>query len=124
MPGNDPAHSGSHSITAPASVQEIPFHALSLHEVIGEGAFGKVYRATWQGHVVAVKVMSSEVSQRGDCVHQFRREVETMAAMTPHKHVLQMLGACTVGPHLALVTGAPPAWSAKLTQRVFLIASE
>ena len=89
---------------ASATVKEIPFDTLDLHEVIGEGAFGKVYRASWQGTVVAVKVMSSEVSQRHDCVHQFRREVETMSSMTPHRHVLQMLGACTVGPQLALVT--------------------
>jgi Protein tyrosine and serine/threonine kinase len=90
----------------PHTVREIPFQALDLHEVFGEGAFGKVYRAVWQGHVVAVKVMSPEVSQRGDCVQQFRREVETMSTMSPHKHVLSMLGACTSGPHLALVTGA------------------
>jgi serine/threonine protein kinase len=86
-------------------VREISFHELELHEAIGEGAFGKVYRAVWQGGIVAVKVMSSEVSQRGDCVHQFRREVETMSTMTPHNHVLQLVGACTTGNHYALVTG-------------------
>jgi serine/threonine protein kinase len=86
-------------------VREISFHELELHEAIGEGAFGKVYRAVWQGGIVAVKVMSSEVSQRGDCVHQFRREVETMSTMTPHNHVLQLVGACTMGNHYALVTG-------------------
>ena len=91
---------------SPRTVQEVQFSELQLHEVIGEGAFGKVYRAFWNGAVVAVKVMSSEVSKTGDCVHQFKREVETMSTMTRHRHVLQMLAACTSGDHYALVTGA------------------
>jgi hypothetical protein len=92
--------------TVPGTFREVPFQELELHEVIGEGAFGKVYRAVWQGSVVAVKVMPSEVYQRPDCVHQFRREVEMMSLMTPHNHVLQLVGACTTGSHFALVTGA------------------
>jgi hypothetical protein len=94
------------SNATPRNVRHIAFHELNLQELIGDGAFGKVYRSQWQGSIVAVKVMSSEVSQRTDCIHQFKREVETMATMSPHKHVLQMLGACTTGSHFALVTGA------------------
>ena len=94
--------------TGPRSVREVPFSELHLHEVLGHGAFGKVSRASWQGLEVAVKVLPLEMAQRGDCVHQFRREASTMSSITPHKHVLQLLGACTVGPHLALITGMFP----------------
>ena len=40
-----------------------PFHDVTLGPLLGQGSFGRVYRAVWQGVDVAVKV--SNVETRG-----------------------------------------------------------
>jgi hypothetical protein len=49
---------GSRASTSASPAAAPPPLALQLHEVIGRGAFGHVWRATWKGSVVAVKAIS------------------------------------------------------------------
>lgn len=54
---------GSGSSTG--SQQQQQLRQLQLHEVIGSGTFGVVYRATWQGIPAAVKVMQLPAAAAG-----------------------------------------------------------
>ncbi|KAG2453337.1 hypothetical protein HYH02_001561 [Chlamydomonas schloesseri] len=85
------------------------FSDLRFVQQIGEGGFGRVYYGYWNGHRVAIKLAHppSGAATAADLEHlvrEFRREVEAMSALPPHKNVLQLLAACTEPPQLALVT--------------------
>lgn len=41
---------------------------------------------------------------RAEQLDEFRRELALMASLRPHPNVLTLVGACTVPPHLAIVT--------------------
>lgn len=47
--------------------------------------------------------MAATVCDQVDVRAEFQREMDTMSRLDPHPHVLQLLGACTQGPDLALV---------------------
>ncbi|KAK9805196.1 hypothetical protein WJX72_005376 [[Myrmecia] bisecta] len=82
----------------------IDFSELRFGTLVGEGAFGKVYCGEWRGRIVAVKVLSSEASQRSSVADEFQRELTTMASLAEHPNVLGLIGACIAQPHMALVT--------------------
>lgn len=65
----------------------------------------QVYYGYWQGHRVAIKLAhppsgSASAADLEHLVREFRREVEAMSALPPHKNVLQLLAACTEPPQL------------------------
>ena len=80
---------------------EIPYEELDIRDQIGGGGFSLVYRAFWKGTPVAVKRwfdpdMSDKVMQ------EFREEVMTMQNLK-HPHCVQLIGACSKPPNLAIV---------------------
>ena len=40
----------------------IPYQSMVIHEIIGEGSYGSVYRGEWQGSSVALKIPKKSVS--------------------------------------------------------------
>ncbi|XP_076922140.1 U-box domain-containing protein 34-like [Bidens hawaiensis] len=62
----------------------------SKSKVIGEGAYGKVYKCSLDHTMVAIKVLSSDTSQKK---REFLREVEVLSQLS-HPHIVQLLGAC------------------------------
>jgi serine/threonine protein kinase len=69
-------------------------------EVIGRGGEGTVWKALWQGHIVALKEWHLAMSP--DHLAAIRREVDLLRTLR-HPHVVEFFGACTEPPSLCLI---------------------
>lgn len=85
----------------PLKQREIRMSELSLQKVIGEGAFGKVYKALYKGRSVAVKVLIKQ-NLSDDVVSEFETEVKIMSLLN-HPNICRLLGACLQPYNRALV---------------------
>ncbi|KPJ03227.1 Fibroblast growth factor receptor 2 [Papilio xuthus] len=73
---------------------EVSASRLALHELVGEGAFGRVRRATLAPATeVAVKMLKEFPT--ADEVRSFRAEMELMKSVGSHPHVVSLLGCCS-----------------------------
>lgn len=81
---------------------DIPYDELQMHEVIGTGRFGTVYRGQWHGDV-AVKVLNMNYLQDEKTLEQFKNEV-SIFRKTRHENLILFMGACMKPPRLAIVT--------------------
>ncbi|CAH0590074.1 unnamed protein product [Chrysodeixis includens] len=74
---------------------EVRAERLRLHEVIGEGAFGVVRRATLapSNLLVAVKMLKDFPSEEE--VRSFRSEMELMKSVGAHPHLVSLVGCCS-----------------------------
>ncbi|CAI5978376.1 unnamed protein product [Closterium sp. NIES-65] len=81
---------------------EIDSQQLKLHHKIASGSFGDLYRGTYCGQDVAIKILKPE--RLNDSLQQeFAQEVYIMRKVR-HKNVVQFIGACTKPPNLSIVT--------------------
>nr|XP_043623468.1 U-box domain-containing protein 34-like [Erigeron canadensis] len=64
--------------------------SFSKAKVVGEGAYGKVYKCNLDHTPVAIKVLWSDTSEKK---REFLREVEVLSQLS-HPHMVQLLGAC------------------------------
>ena len=69
-----------------ASHFDISYESLQLGRMVGQGAFGRVYKARWRGSTVAVKMLTCQ-NLREDAVAEFRAEVSVLAALR-HPNIL------------------------------------
>jgi hypothetical protein len=81
--GSAAAASSAASLARQASLAfEIASSELALGDVIGEGAFGRVYRAKWRGSDVAVKkLFCDDAALGGDLLTEFRAEVSERVSL-------------------------------------------
>lgn len=84
-----------------AAHESIDLKDLALERVIGEGAFGKVYKGMWRHKPVAVKVLLHQ-DLRPDVVREFETEVQIMSVLN-HPNICMLLGACLEPSNRALV---------------------
>uniref|UniRef100_A0A1I7V385 receptor protein-tyrosine kinase n=1 Tax=Caenorhabditis tropicalis TaxID=1561998 RepID=A0A1I7V385_9PELO len=86
---------------------EIERSKLSLVHMLGEGAFGEVWKATWQkseNEEVAVAVKKLKMSAHEKELIDLVSEMETFKVIGEHENVLRLLGCCTgAGPLYAVV---------------------
>jgi hypothetical protein len=87
---------------------EIPYSEISFVSLIGEGGFGKVWLADYQGSKVAVKVATPKPGTESTMLKEFQREVATMSSVPPHENIIRLRGVCTQPPNLALVSDYCP----------------
>ncbi|CAI6010379.1 unnamed protein product [Closterium sp. NIES-65] len=81
---------------------EIDNDQLKLQHKIASGSFGDLYRGTYCGQDVAIKILKAE--RLNDSLQQeFAQEVFIMRKVR-HKNVVQFIGACTKPPNLSIVT--------------------
>jgi hypothetical protein len=83
----------------------IKFNDLNLSEIVGGGGFGQVYKATWYGTPVAVKVINtiSGVSPSKKVLEEFAAEINLLSGMR-HPNICLYIGACLEPPNFAIVT--------------------
>ncbi|XP_064620846.1 fibroblast growth factor receptor 1-A-like [Lineus longissimus] len=87
---------------------EIDLSCLVMHEVVGEGTFGRVQRAEMTGQnarvkekIVAVKLLKEfPTSEERQCL---LREIMLMKDLENHPNILSMVACCTRGPRMGLV---------------------
>ncbi|XP_020378584.1 mitogen-activated protein kinase kinase kinase 11-like [Rhincodon typus] len=87
-------------LAAPAQVS---FRELTLQEVIGVGGFGKVYRGTWRGRLVAVKAARQDPDEDISATAQNVMQEARLFAMLRHPNIIALLGVCLQEPNLCLI---------------------
>ncbi|KAK3749501.1 hypothetical protein QZH41_013481, partial [Actinostola sp. cb2023] len=86
-----------------SNLVEIPFTDMDLIDMIGVGAFGKVYRALWKDEEVAVKIARTE---NYDDYHKTLQSVKDEAkffSILRHRNVVGLFGVSLELPNLCLV---------------------
>ena len=85
------SHSGSGS-GLPIMVQRTIARQITLHDVIGKGRYGEVWRGTWRGENVAVKIFSSREERSW-----FREAEIYQTVMLRHENILGFIAADNKG---------------------------
>ncbi|KAL7722480.1 Tyrosine protein kinase transforming protein SEA [Entamoeba marina] len=71
--------------------ENISTSEITCEEIIGKGSFGDVWRASWRGQQIAVKLIPLEKVQKGSII-QMTKEVQLMRSLR-HPCVLQFFGS-------------------------------
>ncbi|XP_076918492.1 serine/threonine-protein kinase EDR1-like [Bidens hawaiensis] len=80
----------------------IDYSELTVGSRVGIGFFGEVFRGTWNGIEVAIKVLlEQEVSTEN--IEDFCNEISILSRLR-HPNVILFIGACTTPPHFSLIT--------------------
>ncbi len=92
-----------HAATMPAEGKPLGASYL-LHDVIGRGAMGEVWRGSLRagGHPVAVKVLRPEFAGQHEYVSRFLQELQTLRRLN-HAHVVRVRDQVWEGTTLAIV---------------------
>lgn len=97
----------THCTDASSSLtSSIRFSELNLQDVIGGGGFGQVWRASWQGTPVAVKVLTGSAQKEHvakSVLEEFAAEINMVSGMR-HPNICLYMGACLDPPNRAIVT--------------------
>ena len=102
--GTSARHRASSSELDMLATFELEWESMQLSKLIGEGSYGKVYRASWRSTEVAVKVLSSSLeSTEADLIEGFRREACLLRRLR-HPNVVLLMGVVSQPPNLAIVT--------------------
>ncbi|KAL4645620.1 hypothetical protein ACB092_02G247400 [Castanea dentata] len=83
-------------------VWEIDARQLKMGNKVGSGSFGDLYKGTYFGQEVAIKILKPE-RVNAEMLGEFSQEVYIMRKVR-HKNVVQFIGACTQPPNLCIVT--------------------
>ncbi|XP_060771184.1 macrophage colony-stimulating factor 1 receptor-like isoform X2 [Neoarius graeffei] len=88
---------------------EFPRDKLKLGKVLGSGAFGKVVEATAYGlgkedNVTRVAVKMLKASAHSDEKEALMSELKILSHLGQHKHIVNLLGACTHGGPVLVIT--------------------
>ncbi|XP_074360328.1 serine/threonine-protein kinase STY46-like isoform X2 [Apium graveolens] len=88
---------------------DIDVGKLNIHEKIASGSCGDLFRATYCGQDVAVKVLRSENLNK-TLEDEFAHEADILREVQ-HRNVVRFIGSCTKPPHLCIVTEFMPGGS-------------
>ncbi|KAI7727802.1 hypothetical protein M8C21_005940 [Ambrosia artemisiifolia] len=80
----------------------IDYSELTVGSRVGIGFFGEVFRGTWNGIEVAIKVLL-EQEVTAENIEDFCNEISILSRLR-HPNVILFIGACTTPPHFSLIT--------------------
>ncbi|KAI4872760.1 hypothetical protein NFI96_027002, partial [Prochilodus magdalenae] len=88
---------------------EFPRDKLKLGKILGAGAFGKVLEATAyglgeEGNVTRVAVKMLKASAHSDEKEALMSELKILSHLGHHKNIVNLLGACTYGGPVLVIT--------------------
>ncbi len=83
-----------------SSLTTIPWHALMIQRKLGQGRFGVVCEALWQGARVAIKQLIGQLTP--DLIEEFQREASVHARLR-HTNIIALYGVCVEPLKHALV---------------------
>ncbi|KAI5753772.1 hypothetical protein M8J77_003222 [Diaphorina citri] len=86
------ASKDSSSLVAQNFVEEIDYNEIEKIEIVGQGAFGVVWKGLWQNQYVAVKHIETEAERKA-----FAVEVRQLSRVS-HPNIVKLYGACTGNP--------------------------
>lgn len=81
---------------------EIDINQLKCDKKVASGSFGDLFRGTYCGQDVAIKILKPERLNE-NLQREFQQEVSIMRKVR-HKNVVQFIGACTIPPNLCIIT--------------------
>ncbi|KAF0039063.1 hypothetical protein F2P81_009547 [Scophthalmus maximus] len=103
LPGSSVVGELSPAVVGEFEPEVVDFRELSLEEVIGVGGFGKVYRGTWRGGLVAVKAARQDPDEDISVTAQNVRQEARLFAMLTHPNIIVLKGVCLEEPNLCLI---------------------
>ncbi|XP_069015237.1 mitogen-activated protein kinase kinase kinase 11 [Embiotoca jacksoni] len=103
LPGGGVVGELSPAVVGEFEPEEVDFRELSLEEVIGVGGFGKVYRGTWRGGLVAVKAARQDPDEDISVTAQNVRQEARLFSMLTHPNIITLKGVCLQEPNLCLI---------------------
>ncbi|GAB0493541.1 hypothetical protein MMPV_004826 [Pyropia vietnamensis] len=86
-----------------APIVEVVVRRLRTGEKLGAGAFGEVFKGTYQDEPVAIKRLSATLANNPAAVEAFRAEVGVLFSLR-HPHVLKVVAARTTPPDPMVLT--------------------
>jgi len=72
-----------------------------LQEVLGSGGFGTVHKATWKGHLVAVKIMHGMI-EGSQVLNNFKKEIDVLSSLK-HPCIINFLAASLTPPDVCII---------------------
>jgi len=85
------------------NIEEISFEELSLTKLIGVGAFGRVYSATWRSKEVAVKLARIDAGDEPENVINSMESEAGIFSLVSHPNIVALLAVCRKLPNMCLV---------------------
>lgn len=103
LPGSAVVDELAPAVVGEFEPEEVDFRELSLEEVIGVGGFGKVYRGTWRGELVAVKAARQDPDEDISVTAQNVRQEARLFSMLTHPNIIALQGVCLQEPNMCLI---------------------
>jgi serine/threonine protein kinase len=102
--GNNPETPKEETAEAQFYGLDVPYGDIEMGDSIGQGTYGKVYKANYKGQSIAVKKLFLSVvpHERAENMEDFAKEVKILSVLK-HPAIIHFMGACRRDPNYCLL---------------------